>query len=313
MTPSVALERSRTGSIVPVDGPRAVDNTVPALPPRLAVIRSVILTVLVLSLSLLLQLVVVSRLQHASSQARLLDDWRETLAAGTAPAGPTDVLTNEPLRLGSPVASIEIRSIGLTEVVVEGTDAQTLYQGPGHRRDTRLPGQIGVSTIVGRRLTYGAPFGDLGELEPGDIINVTTAQGTFDFAVIDVRGDGDPLPPPPAPTASRLVLATAGGSWWAPSSVVRVDADLIGDAVVGYERLYSRTSLPAAESPMKTDTRHLWALALWLQALLLFVVLAVWAWARWGRPQTWVVLVPPIGLIGLATAGELALLIPNLI
>ena len=58
-----------------------------------------------------------------------------------------------------------IPSIGVSEYVVEGTDADNLRKGPGHYPDTPLPGQQGTSAIAGHRTTYGAPFRKLDELE----------------------------------------------------------------------------------------------------------------------------------------------------
>jgi len=40
---------------------------------------------------------------------------------------------------------------------------------------------------------------------------------------------------------------------------------------------------------------------------------AVWAWHRWGHAQAWIVFLPPLLLVGLATSGEVARLLPNLL
>ena len=141
---------------------------------------------------------------------------------------------------------------------------------------------------------------------------MTTGQGTFDYAVIGVRREGDPLPPPLEPSSSRLELATADGAPFVPNGVVRVDADLVGEAVVGAARVISEAELLPEELAMAGDTSTLWALALWLQALIGGAVVAVWAWHRWGRAQAWIVSLPPLMVIGLATAGEVARVLPNL-
>ena len=57
----------------------------------------------------------------------------------------------------------------------------------------------------------------------------------------------------------------------------------------------------------------MWALVMWLQALTLLCIGFVWSWHRWGRAQAWVVFVPVLVLVGLATAGEAVRLLPNLI
>jgi sortase A len=142
---------------------------------------------------------------------------------------------------------------------------------------------------------------------------VTTGQGVFEFQVLGVRRAGDPVPPPLAAGAARLSLVTADGTPFVPSGVVRVDADLVGAAVGGPRPALTADSLPASERPLGTDTSTLWALALWLQALTLVMVGAIWAWHRWGRPQAWIVFTPAVVLVGLGAAGELARLLPNLL
>ena len=64
---------------------------------------------------------------------------------------------------------------------------------------------------------------------------------------------------------------------------------------------------------MGSDPSTLWALALWLQALIGLSVGAVWGWHRWGRAQAWVVFLPPLLLVGLMTTSELTRLLPNLL
>ena len=84
---------------------------------------------------------------------------------------------------GEPVAIIRIPKIGVDKVVVEGTSTADLRQGPGHYAGMPLPGQIGNAGIAGHRTTYGAPFADLDQLLPGDLIQVETLSGIFDYIV----------------------------------------------------------------------------------------------------------------------------------
>ena len=142
---------------------------------------------------------------------------------------------------------------------------------------------------------------------------MTTAQGTFDFDVMGVRHEGDPTPPLPRAGEGRLILATAAGTPFMPSGVLRVDAQLDGDAVGGPRPLVVGSSLPKAEQLMGADTTTLWALALWLQALTVTTLGAVWAWHRWGRAKAWVVFLPLMLLVGVSAAGEAARLMPNLL
>lgn len=284
---------------------------VPPLSARRQLVRAGAVVVLILSFSFLLQLLFVSRLQYSASQQARFDAFRSALANGTVPIGPADRDDVE-LAAGTPIALLEIPAIDVADVVVEGTRAADLFGGPGHRRDTPLPGQVGVSALFGRRSTYGGPFSRLEELGPGAEITVTTGQGTFEFEVDGVRREGDPVPAGRSDGSSWLELATADGSALIPDGVVRVDARLIGDAVGGAARVLSAVELPPEERVMAGDARTLWAFALWLQALIGVAVLAVWSWHRWGRPQTWIVFIPPMLLVGLATSGEAAQLLPNL-
>jgi LPXTG-site transpeptidase (sortase) family protein len=298
--------RRRRAEVVPASG-----DEMPPISPRLQLARGALLMVVVLSLSLFVQLVFVSSLQQSSSQERAFDRFRADLAAGVAPVGPADSSGVE-LALGTPVAYVEIPEIGVRQVVVEGTTSGALLAGPGHRRDTPLPGQVGTSVLLGRRAAYGGPFAEIRKLEPGDLVRVTTGQGEFEYEVLGVRFEGDPVPAPVASGSSRLVLATADGRPFLPDGVVRVDADLVGTAVGGPPRSVTAATLPDSEQAMGTDTSMLWALLLWLQALIMLSVAAVWAWHRWGRAQAWVVFVPALLLVGLAAAGQVARLLPNL-
>jgi sortase A len=95
---------------------------------------------------------------------------------------PARVVRKEPLR-GDALGKLLIPAIGVSEYVVEGTDAENLRKGPGHYPDTPLPGQRGTSAIAGHRTTYGAPFRHLDELERGDRIVVELPYGTFVYRV----------------------------------------------------------------------------------------------------------------------------------
>jgi sortase A len=84
---------------------------------------------------------------------------------------------------GDPLARIEIPTIGVDWIVVEGVDLGELAKGPGHYPDTPMPGQLGNVAIAGHRTTHGAPFYRVNELQQGDEILVTTAQGEFTYEV----------------------------------------------------------------------------------------------------------------------------------
>jgi sortase A len=93
---------------------------------------------------------------------------------------------------GDSIARIEIPSIDVKEIVVSGVTVEDLRDGPGHFRNTVLPGQRANAAIAAHRTGYGGPFGDLDKLKPGDKIVVSYKNG--DRYVYSVR-DSRVVPP----------------------------------------------------------------------------------------------------------------------
>jgi len=160
------------------------------------------------TLGLLLLLFVIYQLwgtgiYTARAQKQLERDFQtQQDQAGVTPTtlgGPTDgstpttvpvVTTLPPVAAPDPadgdvLAHLVIPKIGVDTYVVEGTNDGDLRKGPGHYAATPLPGQVGNSSIAGHRTTYGAPFGELDSVEVGDVIQVTTLQGNFEYRVYD--------------------------------------------------------------------------------------------------------------------------------
>ncbi|MFB7945478.1 sortase [Kitasatospora phosalacinea] len=238
-----------------------------------------------------------SGLQEAHHQSTAYATLRDRLANATAPTGPTED--------GAPLAVLDIPAIGLRQaVVVEGTSGRDLMRGPGHRRDTVLPGQPGVAVLFGRSTAFGAPFADLGELEVGDRIDVTTGQGTFHYTV-NTRGDGDHPIKDPAP--DRLVLVT-GDSDWIPTSTVLVGARLDGDPEPAGAK---RPATTATDKVLAADKGALPALQLWSLALLLAVVAAAVAARRWQRTAAYLCAAPVVAALLWSVYENAAALLPN--
>lgn len=266
----------------------------------------------ILLLGFVLTVSVLGNLRHARDQQTAYAELRKTLAEATAPVGQT-TFEGKLVPLGTPVALLTIPQIGLNEVVLEGTTSGVLRSGPGHRRDTPLPGQAGFSFILGRQAAYGAPFADIKNLRAGEEFTVTTGQGEARYRVLGPRRAGDPVPPPPPAGKGRLVLSTGNGPPYLPDGVLRVDADLVTDAQPSARRIITALALPASEGEMKGDATALVALLLWAQAFLLATAGVTWARVRWGRRQAWVVGVPLLAFLGVTLADELARLLPNLL
>jgi sortase (surface protein transpeptidase) len=263
----------------------------------------------------------VSKLHYDRAQHIAYANFRSELALATAPTGPTDPIfqpdpknPNAPpplLASGSPVAVLKIPAIGLSAVVFQGTSPQVTENGPGHLRDTPMPGQAGVSVIMGRSTAFGGPFSKLGSLAPGDVITAVTGLGVAKYTVLDLRRAGDPAPPPPSPGAGRLILATADGQPFAPAGVLWVDADLTGAPFPEPAMILSQANLSSGENVLGTDSIAWVPIVLWGQFLLGAAALTGWLWRRWGTWQTWIVAVPVLGYLGINVANEVARLLPN--
>lgn len=134
---------------------------------------------------------------------------------------------------GDAIARMRIPAIDVDKIVVEGVGVSDLKRGPGHYPGSPLPGQPGNAAIAGHRTTYGAPFHRLDELEAGDEILVTTAQGSFSYEVreqlivspdqVEVLDDfGD----------DRLTLTACHPKYSARQRIIVVAA-LVGEAAPG--------------------------------------------------------------------------------
>ncbi len=84
---------------------------------------------------------------------------------------------------GDAIGQIQIPTIGDTYNIVQGTDAHSLEQGPGHYPSTALPGMGQTVAIAGHRTTYLAPFRFLNQVVKGDRVLITMPYGKFTYVV----------------------------------------------------------------------------------------------------------------------------------
>lgn len=265
----------------------------------------------ILLLGFVVQVVGVSELSEARAQSLLYQDLRVELANATAPVSQVDA-HNRLYTLGTAVAVLSAPAIGLHQVVVEGTSSGTLLAGPGHRRDTPLPGQSGSSVILGRQSAYGAPFGDISRLAAGDVITATTGQGVSRYTVDDVRFAGDTQPPALTGKQGRLTLVSAVGLPYLPYGVVRVDATLTGTAFVTPNPVLLVGSLTDSEGTLASDPSGWLPLTFLLEGAVAALVLFTIANRRWGRWHTWIVAIPVSLLLGAGIGEQVIVLLPNL-
>jgi sortase A len=84
----------------------------------------------------------------------------------------------------APLGRIEINSIGIAAMILEGTDARTLRRAVGHIPGTPLPGQRGNVAITGHRDTFFRP---LRNIRKDDEIKLTTLSGSYRYWVDSIN------------------------------------------------------------------------------------------------------------------------------
>ena len=129
--------------------------------------------------------------QLASNLDEQFDSWRPNREPVSQSGEPTkrDDVSHEAKRFrlaskdGDAIARIRIPRLDLNLVVVNGTSVSDLRRGPGRHLETYMPGEHELVYIAGHRTTYGAPFGDINELQPGDTITLELPYATIVYRV----------------------------------------------------------------------------------------------------------------------------------
>jgi sortase A len=108
---------------------------------------------------------------------------------------------------GDAIAKLEIPRLHVDAVVVNGTSSADLRRGPGRHLETYMPGERELVYIAGHRTTYGAPFGDIDKLRPGDEISLEVPYASFEYVVTRHRiVDDNDLSVLESPGREQLVL-----------------------------------------------------------------------------------------------------------
>jgi sortase A len=276
----------------------------PAAPPRLQIQPSTargigigLILLGVFLLGFLGYLYGISAIQEARAQSTSYATLRGQLSQQLAPLGATTP--------GAAAAILTIPAIGIKNmIVVEGTSPENLELGPGHVRNSPLPGQNGVAEIFGRRATFGAPFGRLMELKRGDKVTVITGQGRASYTIV-ARGDSRHLVQDPA--ANRLLLLTAC-SPVIPTSYCYLDAELTS---APQQDPGGRPAITTAETPLSGDTGVLVLTMVWGLALVIISVAGTVAAARWSPWLAYLAAAPPALAVLWNLYQSLAALLPN--
>ena len=107
-------------------------------------------------------------------QRALQREWQEQQKPSAG------VAIGESLSKDDGLTRVSIPKINLDVIVVEGTNHRALRIGPGHLKNTPIPGELGNSVISAHRDTF---FRHIYELNRGDEIEVRRNGRTYTFEV----------------------------------------------------------------------------------------------------------------------------------
>jgi sortase A len=256
-------------------------------------------TLAVLLVGFLCFLLVGSGIAEHRAQDNLYASFRGELSKAVAPTGPAAI--------GKPVALLEIPTLRIRDVVVEGTTSGALADGPGLRRDSVLPGQHGTSVIYGRRKAYGGPFSHVLSLKPGDEITTTTGLGVAHYRVTQLRDASSPFQVTPGVIPDQLILVTSDAPL-APTRTVLVVSRLVGKPSSAPDAL---PSISSAEAPLHGDRSAGLPLAWWSLALVIAVAAAGVAAVRWSKAGAYLLATPLVLAILWNVYESVGRLLPN--
>jgi len=116
-----------------------------------------------------------------ASAAAPADDLPDALA-GNAPRQPARIAYNR--SSASPlIGRLEIPRLGVSAIVMQGTDTFTLRRAVGHLPATALPGEIGNAVLTAHRDTFFRP---LKNIQEGDQIRLTTTKSQYLYRVVSI-------------------------------------------------------------------------------------------------------------------------------
>ena len=88
------------------------------------------------------------------------------------------------LEEGDPIGRLQIPRVGMSVVVLQGTEDATLIAGAGHVPGTPSPGGHGNVVIAAHRDTF---FRRLEGIQPGDRIRITTLRAVYEYVVDSIE------------------------------------------------------------------------------------------------------------------------------
>jgi LPXTG-site transpeptidase (sortase) family protein len=262
------------------------------------VVRRFAIVIFMLAFGSLMFNQILGPLVHDRAATALEQRLASDLVNGVAPV-------SNPIALGVPIGLIDVPNRDVRAVVIEGSKAEQLAQASGHLIGSALPGQPGVSAILGRSQTYGAEFKNLDQLIVGDEVVVTTGQGVHTYEVIDItvrsardaaafQGEGH-----------MLILATVVNS----SDRLVVRATLTSPVFPAGEATDHQTSLD--ELGLAGDSSSWSDLALWMLIAALLAAGFPVIVNQVGRRVGWLVVAPIAMWVALEVWTAISLMSPS--
>ena len=262
------------------------------------VVRRFAIVIFMLAFGSLMFNQILGPLVHDRAATALEQRLASDLVNGVAPV-------SNPIALGVPIGLIDVPNRDVRAVVIEGSKAEQLAQASGHLIGSALPGQPGVSAILGRSQTYGAEFKNLDQLIVGDEVAVTTGQGVHTYEVIDItvrsardaaafQGEGH-----------MLILATVVNS----SDRLVVRATLTSPVFPAGEATDHQTSLD--ELGLAGDSSSWSDLALWMLIAALLAAGFPVIVNQVGRRVGWLVVAPIAMWVALEVWTAISLMSPS--
>lgn len=166
--------------------------------------------------------------------ARLFAAALLATAASAAPTPKADTGSSDP----SLVGRIRISRIGVNGTIREGADDDTLRIAVGHIEGTPMPGETGNVGLAAHRDSFFRP---LEKIQKDDVVEVTTAKGTFHYRVVGTEivlpTDVQVLDPTPKPSVTLVTCYPFVNLGPAPQRfivhAVQVESPRPPEAVVG--------------------------------------------------------------------------------
>lgn len=99
---------------------------------------------------------------------------------------PQPKVVARPPHTGGVYGVLSIPSLSVTVPIIQGVGAGQLSKGVGHFPTSHAIGEPGNLAFAGHRTTWGHPFGDVDELEAGDLIKVQSSTQIVTYKVVKV-------------------------------------------------------------------------------------------------------------------------------